>query len=249
MDDPGGVAAVAGHVVLDGADLAAPVSDRLRAPALERVDRARRLRSCPWDHEADAALERELAQIALLAGGRRRSCRCGGRVVIGHGRARARRAGPSTPWSVRTREATRRAGLDGPVCAPCYGWRTRPSTTRTADIRGEELRPACGFVAVRFRELGLAPACRAVALCHLRLSQATERGRCLLLDLGCPSMRCCGLRVRHSAQGCRRRRAWAASRVIVVGRTAGHQACTSSASVLASAAASRALSQASTWLY
>jgi hypothetical protein len=28
-------------------------------------------------------------------------------VVIGHGRAGARRAGPSRPWSVRTREATR----------------------------------------------------------------------------------------------------------------------------------------------
>ena len=194
MDDPGGVAAVAGHVVLDGADLAPPFSDRLGAPALERVDRARRLRSRLGHDEADAALERELAQIALLARGRRRSCRCGGWVVIRSWPRRARRAGPSMSWSVRTREATRRAGLDGPACAPCYGWRTGPSTTRTADIGGEELRPACGFVAVRFRDLGLTPVCRAVALCHLRLSQAIERGRCLLLDLGCPSMRCCGLR-------------------------------------------------------
>ena len=38
--------------------------------------------------------------------------------------------GAVKPWSVRTREATRRAGLDGPACAPCYGWRTRPITTR-----------------------------------------------------------------------------------------------------------------------
>jgi hypothetical protein len=73
MDDPGGVAAVAGHVVLDGADLAAAVGDRLGAPALERVDRARRLGTRLGIHEADAALEREPAQIALLAGGRRRS--------------------------------------------------------------------------------------------------------------------------------------------------------------------------------
>ena len=42
LDDPGVVAAAAGHVVLDGADLAAAVGDRLGRAALERVDQRAR---------------------------------------------------------------------------------------------------------------------------------------------------------------------------------------------------------------
>jgi hypothetical protein len=53
------------------------------------------------------------------------------RLVIGHGRARARRAGPSTPWSVSTREATRQGRLDGSPGRAVLGWRTGPSTSRS----------------------------------------------------------------------------------------------------------------------
>src|SRR5205809_5321266 len=83
------VPAVAGHVVLHGADLALAVGSRVGLAALERVDRARRLGPRLGDDEADAAGECELAQVALLAGGRGWSRRCGGWVVIGHGLARA----------------------------------------------------------------------------------------------------------------------------------------------------------------
>ena len=114
LDDAGVVPAAAGHVVLDGADLAAAVGDRLGGAALERVDRARGLHAaCCGGDEGDAALDCELAQVALLARCRWRS---GGWLVGGDrswprpGAAR----GAVKPWSVRTREATRRAGLDGP---------------------------------------------------------------------------------------------------------------------------------------
>jgi len=108
FDYAGVVAAAAGHVVLDCPDLTAAIGGRLGSAALERVDRASGLRARLRDDEGDAALHCELAQVALLA-----SCWwwtawvAGLGVVIGHGRARARRAGPSQPWSVRTREATR----------------------------------------------------------------------------------------------------------------------------------------------
>jgi hypothetical protein len=62
LDHLGGVAAVAGHVVLDDADLAAAVGDRLGAPAPD-VDRARRLGAGPRDDKGDAALECELPQV------------------------------------------------------------------------------------------------------------------------------------------------------------------------------------------
>jgi hypothetical protein len=70
---------------LDGADLSAAVGDRVRLAALELVDQARGLKARARRHERDAALHRELAQVALLA-----RCRwwfCGLWVVIGHGRA------------------------------------------------------------------------------------------------------------------------------------------------------------------
>jgi hypothetical protein len=97
LDDLHVIAAAAGHVVLDRADLAALIGDRVGTPPPEGVDCARRLRTGHRDDERDAALDGELAQVALLAGRGRRSRGLGGWVVIGHGRAIARRAGPSGP--------------------------------------------------------------------------------------------------------------------------------------------------------
>src|SRR4051794_20163226 len=100
------------------------------------------------------------------------------------------------PWSVRTRAATRRAGLDGPRCAPCYDRPRGPITTRRARIAPARLRPTCGLVAVGLRQVGLTSARRAVALCHLRLAPAVEQLGCLLLDFGRPPVGRCGARKR-----------------------------------------------------
>jgi hypothetical protein len=95
LDHSRAVAEAAGHVVLHGADLAATVGRAVGGAALELVDQARGLKAGARRYERDAALHRELAQVALLA---RRGWRSGGLwVVIGHGRAQARRARPSSP--------------------------------------------------------------------------------------------------------------------------------------------------------
>ena len=71
---------------------------RLGRAALELVDRARRLARVCGGTKVTPRCERELAQVALLAGCRRWPGRVAGLwVVIGHGRAWARRAGPSSP--------------------------------------------------------------------------------------------------------------------------------------------------------
>src|SRR4051812_31254444 len=92
VDHLGVVPAPGCEVILYGPDLATAVGGRIGLAALERVDRARRLGPRLGDNEADAALQGELARVALLAGGRRWSCLLVGWVVIGHGRAQARRA-------------------------------------------------------------------------------------------------------------------------------------------------------------
>src|SRR3954464_14787924 len=66
LDDAGGVAAAAGHVVLHGPDLAPAIRHRLRDVALELADQARRVGAGARRSERDAALEGELAQVALL---------------------------------------------------------------------------------------------------------------------------------------------------------------------------------------
>ena len=69
------------------------------------------------DDEGDAALEGELAQVALLAGCRWRSGGLGGWVVIGHGRAWARRAGPSSPGPSGLAQRPAGQGLTAPMRA------------------------------------------------------------------------------------------------------------------------------------
>ena len=66
VDDLGGIAAAASHVVLDGADLATAVGDRIGLAALELIDRARRLGAGLGDDERDAALDGELAYLNKL---------------------------------------------------------------------------------------------------------------------------------------------------------------------------------------
>jgi hypothetical protein len=61
LDDPRVIAAAEGHVVLDRADLATAISDRLGPSPLERVDRSGRFCPGPGHDEGDAALDRELA--------------------------------------------------------------------------------------------------------------------------------------------------------------------------------------------
>jgi hypothetical protein len=85
------------------------------------------------------------------------------------------------PWSVRTREATRRAGLDGPVCAPCYGSRTGPSTTRTGPSL--RTRPLCdrglrpqltGSVAVGSCKREMSNGGHAIKLSGVRVARSLE---------------------------------------------------------------------------
>src|SRR5215208_1903266 len=84
------------------------------SPAFEGVDREGRLRAGLGDGEGDAALDGELTQVALLAGRRRQSRGLDGRVAIGHGRAWARRAGPSSPGPSGLAKRPARQGLTVP---------------------------------------------------------------------------------------------------------------------------------------
>jgi hypothetical protein len=59
LEDLRAVPAALGHVVLDGPDLAAAVSEWFGSSALEGVDRARRLRAGLGDGQGDAALAGE----------------------------------------------------------------------------------------------------------------------------------------------------------------------------------------------
>jgi hypothetical protein len=109
-----------GQVVLNTSGLAPAVSARIGGATEELVDRARGLKARPRRHEGDAALERKLAQVALLPSrGGWPVWLAGLWVVIGHGRARARRAGRSSPGPPGLAKRPARAGLDGPLSAPC----------------------------------------------------------------------------------------------------------------------------------
>src|SRR5215218_8498859 len=121
--------AVAGaglHVGLDGALVADPVGAGIAGAAFEPLDLAAGLRLGRRRREAGAGLLRKLTEVALLPWCR--LVRRGVGVVVGHGRARARRSGE------RTRQLT------GPQGSPQATAKRRELAWRIARPPGS-LRP------------------------------------------------------------------------------------------------------------